>query len=197
MHKTRKAISSILLVLASVAWLFPVYIILTNSFKSREEMYANAIALPEHFSLSYYLDAMNRMDFLNAFKNSKSTYFAESQMNTGVNLAEGMGACEMGYIDILRMAIVDGMPLTQDLKYVQPDDGNADDQTVMQVGLPEPLLPGQEIKLSISFLSKLPRIVSRTGYERGDFYLVGQWFPKIGVYEPKGMRQRRSSGWRT
>ena len=70
MHKTRKMISSILLVLASVAWLFPVYIILTNSFKSREEMYSNAIALPEHFSLNYYLDAMNRMDFLTAFKNS-------------------------------------------------------------------------------------------------------------------------------
>lgn len=70
MHKTRKMISSILLVLASVAWLFPVYIILTNSFKSREEMYSNAIALPEHFSLSYYFDAMNRMDFLTAFKNS-------------------------------------------------------------------------------------------------------------------------------
>ena len=70
MHKTRKAISSVLLVLASLAWLFPVYIILTNSFKSREEMYSNAIALPKNFSLSYYLDAMHRMDFLNAFKNS-------------------------------------------------------------------------------------------------------------------------------
>lgn len=70
MRKTRKMISSVLLVLASLAWLFPVYIILTNSFKSREEMYSNAISLPEHFSLSYYLDAMNRMDFLNAFKNS-------------------------------------------------------------------------------------------------------------------------------
>lgn len=70
MRKTRKAISSVLLVLASLAWLFPVYIILTNSFKSREEMYSNALALPKNFSLSYYLDAMNRMDFLNAFKNS-------------------------------------------------------------------------------------------------------------------------------
>ncbi len=70
MHKTRKTISSVLLVIASLVWLFPIYIILTNSFKSREEMYANAIALPKHFSLSYYLDAMQRMDFLNAFKNS-------------------------------------------------------------------------------------------------------------------------------
>ena len=28
-----------------------------------------------------------------------------------------------------------------------------------------------------------------------DYFLVGQWFPKIGVYEPAGMRNRRSGGW--
>lgn len=70
MHKTRKIISSLLLAVGSLMWLFPIYIILTNSFKSREEMYSNALALPKNFSLNYYLDAMQRMDFLNAFKNS-------------------------------------------------------------------------------------------------------------------------------
>lgn len=133
--------------------------------------------------------------YLNAFKNSKSTYFVESQMNTGFNLGESMDENEMGYIDIQRMVIVDGMPLTQDLHYAQPDDNNTQDQTVMKVALPEMLLPGQEIKLNITFLSKLPKIISRTGYERGDFYMVAQWFPKIGVYEPKGMRQRKTGGW--
>ena len=47
MHKTRKAVSSILLAAVSLLWLSPIYIILTNSFKSREEMYSNAIALPK------------------------------------------------------------------------------------------------------------------------------------------------------
>ena len=70
MKKVQKGISSALLIAVSLVWLFPIYIILTNSFKSREEMYANALALPKNFSLGYYLDAMNRMDFLNAFKNS-------------------------------------------------------------------------------------------------------------------------------
>ncbi len=28
-----------------------------------------------------------------------------------------------------------------------------------------------------------------------DFHLVGQWFPKIGVYEPAGMRGRAVGGW--
>ncbi len=133
--------------------------------------------------------------YLNAFKNSRSTYFVESQLNTGYNLGEYLAENEMGYIDINRMVIVDGDPLTQDLKYFQPDDNNTLDQTVMKVKLNNPVLPGAEIKLSITFLSKLPKIVSRTGYERGDFYMVGQWFPKIGVYEPKGMRQRPAGGW--
>ncbi|MDO4815625.1 MAG: carbohydrate ABC transporter permease [Bacillota bacterium] len=70
MHKTRKGVSSVLLVLVSLIWLAPIYIILTNSFKSRDEMYANALALPKDFSLGYYLDAMGRLDFLTVFKNS-------------------------------------------------------------------------------------------------------------------------------
>lgn len=144
------------------------------------------------------LDTVSELMFhtyLNAFKNSRSTFFIESQLNTGYNLGEYMAEDEMGYIDVLRMVIVDGDPLTQDLVYFQPDDNNDQDQTVMKVKLPNSVLPGQQIKLSITFLAKLPKIISRTGYERGDFYMVGQWYPKIGVYEPKGMRQRPAGGW--
>lgn len=70
MHKTRKLISSFFLMVVSLLWISPIYIILTNSFKSRDEMYSNALALPKSFSLGYYIDAMGRLDFLSAFKNS-------------------------------------------------------------------------------------------------------------------------------
>ncbi|MBR4324733.1 MAG: M1 family metallopeptidase [Bacteroidales bacterium] len=133
--------------------------------------------------------------YLNAFKNSGSTYFKESEFNTGYNLGADLDESEMGYIDINRMVIVDGEPLTQDIKYVQPDDGNSDDQTVFAVRLPKAIQPGEEIKVQINFLSKLPKIIARTGYERGDYFMVAQWFPKIAVYEPKGMRQRAKGGW--
>ncbi len=133
--------------------------------------------------------------YLNAFKNSGSTYFRESEFNTGYNFGNYLDESDMGYIDINRMVIVDGAPLTQDIKYVQPDDGNPDDQTVISIKLPKKIMPGEEVKIKITFLSKLPKIISRTGYERGDFFMVAQWFPKIGVYEPKGMRQRAKGGW--
>ena len=60
--------------------------------------------------------------------------------------------------------------------------------------LPAPVPPHGEIALDIAFRAKLPKIFARTGYVR-DYFLVGQWFPKIGVYEPAGMRNRKSGGW--
>jgi hypothetical protein len=132
--------------------------------------------------------------YLNAFKNSKSTYFIESERECGYNLSDDFSDSDWGYVDILRMTI-DGEPLTPDLKYVHPDTNNEDDRTVMKVKLPKKILPGKEITLNITFLSKLPRILARTGYERGDFFMAAQWFPKIGVYETKGTRGRKSSGW--
>lgn len=129
--------------------------------------------------------------YLNAFKNSQSTFFVERNQP----FTDTVPSSDWGYIDIQRMVTKDGAMLLPDLHYVQPDDHNAADQTVMMVKLEEPILPGKEIVIDITFLSKLPRIVARSGYERDDFYMVGQWFPKIGVYEPAGMRGRKTSGW--
>lgn len=60
----------ILLVLMSLVFLSPIYIIFVNSFKNRQELYENTLALPTNFSLQYYEAAMARMDFFNAFMNS-------------------------------------------------------------------------------------------------------------------------------
>ena len=60
----------ILLILMSLVFLSPIYIIFVNSFKDRQELYENTLALPTDFSLRYYEAAMERMDFLNAFINS-------------------------------------------------------------------------------------------------------------------------------
>lgn len=70
MKKAARALGGILLLAFSALWLSPLYIILVNSFKSRSELYENVLALPQTFTFSYYQGAMERMDFLNAFKNS-------------------------------------------------------------------------------------------------------------------------------
>lgn len=62
--------ASIVLLLFCCVWLFPIYIIVVNSFKSREQMYLNTLASPSSLTLEYYRGAMERMDFGGAFANS-------------------------------------------------------------------------------------------------------------------------------
>ena len=129
--------------------------------------------------------------YLNAFKNTKSTFMKESG---GQLRGDQMAEDSWGWIDVTSMKIAAGADLKPTLAFIQPDDGNADDQTVAKVALPEPVPPGGSVTLDIAFTSQLPQVFARTGY-KDDFYLVGQWFPKLGVYEPAGMRGRAAGGW--
>ena len=69
-----------------------------------------------------------------------------------------------------------------------------EDRTVLRVPLPRPVPAGGSIAIDIAWHAKLPKVFARTGYAR-DFYLVGQWFPKLAVYEPAGVRGRNTGGW--
>ncbi len=51
-------------------YLFPIYIIVVNSFKNRSELYEDILGLPSRFSFTYYEEAMRKMDFLRSFGNS-------------------------------------------------------------------------------------------------------------------------------
>jgi hypothetical protein len=73
----------------------------------------------------------------------------------------------------------------QGLRYIAPDDGNADDRTVAEVALDSPVPPGATARISVEFVVQLPRVIDRSGYA-GDFALVAQWFPKIGVLSDDG-----------
>src|SRR5512136_1145275 len=129
--------------------------------------------------------------YLNAFKNNRSTFVRESggQLRGDV-MAEG----KWGWIDVKSLKLAGGADLTSRIRFMHPDDDNADDQTVMRVLLPEPVEPGGTVTLDIAFKAQLPQVFARSGYYK-DFHLVGQWFPKIGVYEPAGTRGRPESGW--
>jgi hypothetical protein len=65
---------------------------------------------------------------------------------------------------------------------------------VARVTLPSAVGPGGAVSVEITFRAQLPEVFARSGYKR-DYYLVGQWFPKLGVYEPAGMRGRATGGW--
>jgi len=129
--------------------------------------------------------------YLNAFKNDSTTFMKESG---GRHRGFGKKENIWGSIDILSMKIVDGDDLTESIEFYQPDDSNQHDETVIKVPLSMQLLPNQEIHIEIEFKSKLPNIFARTGFSL-DYYLIGQWFPKIGVYEKAGQRFAEKGGW--
>jgi hypothetical protein len=131
--------------------------------------------------------------YLNAFKNTGSTFMRESGGQLRGDRASRKPE-DWGWIDVLSIVPAGGSNLRSAARFIQPDGNDASDETVLSVPLPTPVPPRGTIELAIAFRSKLPRVFARTGFVR-DFHLVGQWFPKIGVYEPAGMRGRARGGW--
>jgi hypothetical protein len=129
--------------------------------------------------------------YMNAFKNEKTTFLRESG---GASRGYPIEKDGWGWIDVKRLQVEGGPDLTRAIRFIQPDDGNPDDQTVIAVPLPAPVKPGGTIRLAIDFYTKLPKVFARTGYRR-DFYMVAQWFPKIGVWEKAGERYAAKGGW--
>ena len=129
--------------------------------------------------------------YLNAFRNNRSTFFKESG---GQLRGDRATAGKWGWTEITSLRVAGGADLAPAIRFEHPDDDNADDRTVARVILPEPVPPGGTITIEATFRAQLPEVFARSGYKR-DFFLVGQWFPKLGVYEPAGMRGRAAGGW--
>jgi hypothetical protein len=142
-------------------------------------------------------DKINELQFhlyLNAFKNTKSTFITESGGQLRGDEMDVDSDINWGWIDVTSLKIKDGEDLTGKIKFIHPDDNNNDDQTVISVPLIKPVLPGQTITLLINFNSKLPKVFARSGFS-DNYFLAGQWFPKIGVYEKAGERYAVKGGW--
>jgi hypothetical protein len=86
-----------------------------------------------------------------------------------------------GSEEIKRFEVVGMGDLTSKLQYIQPDDNNKDDRSVIQVQLPRAVPPNAYVQFKISFHDQFPETLERTGWKR-DFLLAGQWFPKVGVW---------------
>jgi len=118
--------------------------------------------------------------YLNAFSSSQTTFMRELGWSSLRNRVEGTG--DWGWTRIDRLVTSEGDDLLPAVEFVRPDDGNPGDFTVVRIPLPREVPPGSSVELEMDFEAQLPWIIARTGYV-GDFHLVGQWFPKLGVFE--------------
>lgn len=70
MAKAKKILINAIVLILCTCYLFPIYIVIVNSFKNRSELYENILALPKKLTFEYYAKALEKMSFLNALKNS-------------------------------------------------------------------------------------------------------------------------------
>jgi hypothetical protein len=132
--------------------------------------------------------------YYNAFKNNSTTFMTGVG---GIPRSRSKGDIEKGswgWIEVLEATDAAGNDLTANMRYIQPDDGNVHDHTVLEIRLEEPVLPFATYTLEMRWQSQIPKLMIRTGYSR-DFYFMAQWFPKLGVYEPAGMRFAKEGQW--
>jgi len=117
--------------------------------------------------------------YLNAFRNNRSTFMKESR---GAHRGNRIDKEGWGFVEVNRIKLGSGEELTEKMEFIHPDDDNAEDKTVFRLPLLKSLLPNDMIVVHIDFTAKLPQPpFARTG-AKDEFFFVGQWFPKIGVY---------------
>ncbi|MGK0389417.1 MAG: hypothetical protein ACI94Y_002157 [Maribacter sp.] len=124
--------------------------------------------------------------YYNAFKNNLTTFnggFLKIPLETENGL--------FGWVEVT--SVMDG---EDELKFsfVQPDNDNLNDHTVLEVQLKTPVLPNSSKTLEMEWHSQIPKFKPRTGYSR-DFFFMVQWYPKLGVYEPAGSRFAKEGAW--
>lgn len=108
--------------------------------------------------------------YLNAFRDSHSLFIRE-----GGALSRGYAwdPANPGWIEVTGIRLADGAPLALE---------EIEDGTLARADLPQPVAPGETLTVEVDFRAQLPRVFARAGYA-GDFFMVGQWFPKLGVWQ--------------
>jgi hypothetical protein len=124
--------------------------------------------------------------YWNGWRDTKSTWLRESALS---GARYDRRPDEWARIDVNRLTVrrsgEPGADLTARAAFIAPDDGNADDSTVMRVPLPRPVEPGGTVTVEVGWTAHVPRTFARTG-AIGNFFFIAQWFPKLGVLQDAG-----------
>jgi hypothetical protein len=123
--------------------------------------------------------------YWNAWKSASSTFMRERALG---GAPPGRRPPDWTHVDISSITLITAkgpVDLTSSVRFIAPDDGNADDSTVMAVKLPATVAPGGETVLEVKWTAHVPRTFARTG-AIGNFFFIAQWFPKLGVLQNDG-----------
>jgi hypothetical protein len=143
----------------------------TRLLTGRERIkYTNTTAVPMP-DLVFHL-------YLNAFR-SLDTHFLRG--SDGMHRMNSWDPDYPGWMEVSSLRLSTGEILSLEL---------LGDGTLARASLPAPILPGAAVEVEVEFQALLPRVFARSGFAedaRGDlFFMVGQWFPKLGVWQETG-----------
>ncbi|MCC6814858.1 MAG: M1 family metallopeptidase [Saprospiraceae bacterium] len=128
--------------------------------------------------------------YLNSFKNEKSSFLKGANEIFG-NPYKDRSDLEWSDLKILKLSVVQNKHSADVLNHSQAvffDDGNKDDESVLEVCLPTLFLPDDTIILKLEWEARIPKVIARAGYSQ-DFYLFCHWFPQLGVLEKNTANQ--------
>jgi len=128
------------------------------------------------------IDEVHMYMYLNAFKNTETSYLRPGGRRVPSGDLYNRKPEEWGWIKVNK-AYQENEEGVLEQRYIQPDDGNPEDETVLQISLAIPVLPGNTLTLRVEYESKLPRIISRVGYAEHSYHHWVHSYPKLGVYE--------------
>ena len=127
--------------------------------------------------------------YWNAWRDAQSTWMRERRFATTYTPPrdDAWGSTQVA---AMRVRGSDGalVDVTEQIRFIAPDDGNMADRSVIAVPSPTPIAPNAGVEIEIEWRARIPRPFARTGYI-DDYYFIAHWFPKIGVLE--------NSGWNT
>ena len=112
----------------------------------------------------------------NAYKTER-TALGQQLLENGDTKFYFSKADQRGYINQLDFRVNGQTAKTQD--HPQHLD-------ITKLLLPNPLPPGNSIRISTPFTVQLPAIFSRSGHSKNNTYQVTQWYPKPAVYDRTG-----------
>jgi hypothetical protein len=120
--------------------------------------------------------------YWNAFRNNLTTSARgegrRAVRSSGPPLARAFGYTEVRSIRLLGSP---GEDLTPTMRFMDPDDGNADDRTLLEVASTLPVAPGETVRFAVEWTSLIPHgDVGRAGWVH-DYHFIAQWFPKIAA----------------
>lgn len=145
----------------------------TNQYRGTQKLqYTNNS--PDTLTRAFYHLYYNAFQ-PNSMMDVRSRTIADPDRRVG-NRIFNLGPEEIGFVKVNELTM-NGQPTT----FVH-------EETILEVDLPEPILPGQTVVFDMEFEAQVPLQIRRAGRDNaeGIRYSMAQWYPKMAAYDVRG-----------